>query len=149
MGMVRAVENDLTGIEERLARHEVSGPATELRGAVLADVHRELAAARWDRRLARAAAVLLVVGIGMNVAMGWQSSGPNSAVRRVADGPSQAAIVQFAVTIAEATDPETGRRFARQLAAMSGISVSSEQSAAIDAAVKPHVRPVISDGKDG
>ena len=150
MGMVCAVENDdLTGIEGRLARHEVSGPATELRSAVLADMHRELSAARWDRRLARAAGVLLAVGVGMNLAIGRQSSRSSNSTNQVAVGPSRESLVQFAVTIAEATDPETGSRFARQLAVMSGMSVSSEESAAIDAAVKQRARPVISDGKDG
>ena len=36
---------------------------------MLDDVERELRAARWDRRLARAAVVLLVVGVGMNAAL--------------------------------------------------------------------------------
>jgi hypothetical protein len=142
-------DESLNDIERCLA--SVSSPhvPSELRADVLRDVHRELAAARWDRRLARAAAVLLAVGVGMNLAMGLQSSGSSGVIRRIAAGPSRDSLVQVAVTVAEATDPETGSRFARQLAAMSGVPLSSEQSAAIDAAVKLHARPVSSDGKDG
>jgi hypothetical protein len=136
-------------IERRLASFSSPHAQTELRAAVLSDIHRELAAARWDRRLARAAAVLLAVGVGMNLAMGLQSSGSSSAVRRVAAGPSRDSLVQVAVTVAEATDAETGSRFARQLAAISGLLLSSEQSAAIDAAVKLHARPAAANGKDG
>jgi hypothetical protein len=139
----------LSDFERRLAGVSSPYAPTELRADVLRDVHRELAAARWDRRLARAAAVLLAIGVGMNLAMGLQSSGSSSATRRVAGGPSRDSLVQVAVTVAEATDPETGSRYARQMAAMSGVSLSSEQSAAIDAAVKLHARPAAANGKDG
>lgn len=136
-------------IERQLTSAPSLPAPTELRADVLRDVHRELAAARWDRRFARAAAVLLAVGVGMNLAMGLQSSGSRSAIRQVAGGPSRDSLVQVAMTVAEATDAETGSRFARQLAAMSGMSLSSEQSAAIDAAVKVHARPAAVNGKDG
>src|SRR5450432_3883819 len=136
-------------LEKRLAVLNLGRAPKDLRDEVLAGVHCELSAALWDRRLARAAAVLLAVGVGMNLAIGWQSSGSSNSKNQVAVGPSRESLVQFAVTIAEATDPETGSRFARQLAVMSGMSVSSEESAAIDAAVKQRARPVISDGKDG
>jgi hypothetical protein len=143
--------DDLTfeNFECQLADVSLPRIPSELRGAVLADVHRELTAARWDRRLARAAAVLLTVGVGMNVAMGLQFGDSSNASRQVAGGPSQDALVHVAMTVAEATDAQTGSRFARQLAAMSGISLDSQQSAAIDAAVKHHSRPAASDGKDG
>jgi hypothetical protein len=136
-------------LAERLAGVKLDGPPNELRSAVLAGVHRELAAARWDRRFARAAAVLLAIGVGMNLAIGLQSGGVMSSNRQVAGGPSRESLVQVAVTVAEATDAETGSRFARQMAAMSGMSLDSEQSAAIDAAVKRHARSAVSDGKDG
>jgi hypothetical protein len=136
-------------LEERLAGLSLSGASKDLRDKVFANVHRELAATRWDRRFARAAAVLLAIGIGMNVAVGLQSGGSMNGSRQVAGGPSGDSFVQAAVAMSEVTDAETGSRFARQMAAMSGVSLSSEQSAAIDAAVKQHSRPTVSDGKDG
>jgi hypothetical protein len=142
-------DDGIEELEQRLASLKLDGPPKEFRGEVLAGVHRELAAARWDRRLARAAVGLLAVGVGMNLAIGLRAGGSMSGNRQVAGGPSRESLVQVAVTVAEATDAETGRRFARQLAAMSGLSLSSEQSAAIDAAVKQHSRPTVSDGKDG
>jgi hypothetical protein len=141
--------NNFEELEHRLAGQSMAPPPAALRSAVLTDVHRELAAARWDRHLARAAAVLLAVGVGMNLTVGLQSSGSSGAVRRIAGGPSRDSLVQVAVAVAEATDPETGSRFARQLAALSGMPLSSEQSAAIDLAVKLHTRPTAANGKDG
>lgn len=144
------MDNESLGdIERRLTSVSSSHAPTELRAAVLRDMHRELAAARWDRRLARAAVVLLAIGVGMNLAMGLQSSGSSSVIRQIAGGSSRDSLMQVAVTVSEATDAQTGRQFARQMAAMSGVPLSSEQSAAIDAAVKRHARPAASDGKDG
>ena len=87
--------------------------------------------------------------MGTNLVIGLQSSGSGSASRQVAGGPSRDALVQVAVTVAEATDAQTGSQFARRLAAMSGMLIDREQSAAIDAAVKQHSRPAASNGKDG
>ena len=142
-------DESLGDIERQLTSVSSPHAPTELRTDVLRDMHRELAAARWDRRLARTAAVLLAVGVGMNLAMGLQSSGSSGVVRQVAGGPTRDSLVQVAMTVAEATDAQTGRQFARQMAAMSGVPLSSEQSAAIDAAVKRHARPAPADGKDG
>jgi hypothetical protein len=141
--------DDFEELEHRLAGQGVMPLSMDLRGAVLADVHRELAAARWDRRLARVAAVLLAIGVGMNLVIGLRSDNSTSASRQIASVPSQDSLVRVAKTVADATDAETGSRFARQMAAMSGVLLSSEQSAAIDAAVKRHARPASSDGKDG
>jgi hypothetical protein len=45
-------------------------------------------------------------------------------------------LVQVAATVAEATDAETGRRVARQLAMLGGRELSGAQNAAIDAALR-------------
>jgi hypothetical protein len=60
------IERQLTGL------HPSAAPGA-LRAAVLAGVQRELRGARWDRRLARAAAVLLVLGVVLNVSIGVYS----------------------------------------------------------------------------
>jgi hypothetical protein len=142
-------DNSVESIERHLANVSSLPVPTELREDVLRSVHRELAAAYWDRRLARAAALLLVVGVGMNVMMALSAGRSSGAGRQLAEGPSRASLAQVAATVAEATDAATGSRYARQLAAMSGLSLTSEQSAAIEAAVKLHARPAAANGKDG
>ena len=82
-------DESLNDIERQLSGVSTPHAPTELRADVLRDVHRELAAARWDRRLARTAAVLLAVGVGMNLGMGLQSSGSSSSLRPVAGGTAR------------------------------------------------------------
>lgn len=107
-----------------------------MRAAVLADVERELRAARWDRRLGRAAAALLVIGVGLNFSAGWQLGGSvKGRHENVARAEVRPSLVDTAVIVAEATNAETARRFARQLAAMSGRELTADEAAAIDAAI--------------
>ena len=79
---------------------------SELRGEVLGLVRRQLAAQRWDRRLGRAAAALLVVGVGLNAAISWRSGQPPT--NQAATELKPNAITQAAIAVAEATDAETG-----------------------------------------
>lgn len=124
-------------IEVQIASLQLNGAPSGLRAAMLADVQRELRAARWDRRLARAAAVLLVVGVGLNLAIALRTaeSGRSQQARMVPSGSRQS-LVDTAVVVAEATDLATASRFARQLAAMSGRELTADEAAAIEAAVR-------------
>jgi len=123
-------------IERQIASVRRPGSPAELRGAVLGEVHRELLAARWDRRLARVAVALLVLGVGMNVAVGVRSAFEVGRVRQVAVLSSRQSLVDTAVAVAEATDAQTGSRYARQVAAMIGHELTVDDAAAIDAAVR-------------
>ncbi len=130
-------DDSLEVIERQLTAVLPSGAPPELRGAVLTDVQHELRAARWDRRLVRAAVVLLVVGVGLNVAVGLRTAGPRIGSQPpVAQSSTRQSLVDTAVVVAEATDAATGNRFARQLAAMSGRELTADEAAAIDAAVR-------------
>ncbi|MBA3481046.1 MAG: hypothetical protein H0T51_04430 [Pirellulales bacterium] len=127
-------DESLTELEQQLALSSPAAAPSELRVAVLADVRRELAASRWDRRLARAAAALVVVGASLNIAMGLNASrGLHPA--QTTSPPSQQSLVQTAVAVARATDAETGRRIARQMAAWGGRTMTHEQLTALDAAM--------------
>lgn len=131
------MDETLKDIETRLASVGQRSAPDALRAAVLGDVGRELAAARWDRRFARAAAVLLTVGVGMNVALGLRSSQPaDGRPAQIANAKSRESLIETAVVVAEATDANTGRLFARQMAAMRGRELSSDDAAAIDAAIE-------------
>ncbi len=123
-------------VEGQLAAVQRTAAPTALRAAVLADVERELRAARWDRRLGRAAVGLLVIGLGLNFSAGWQLSGAvEEQHENVARAEVRPSLVDTAVIVAEATNAETARRFARQLAAMSGREITADEAAAIDAAI--------------
>jgi hypothetical protein len=143
-------DESLEFIESRLAAlHPLVAPR-ELRGAVLADVRRELRAARWDRRLARVAAVLLAVGVGLNLAIGLQSTGSSHGQPpRVAHSDARQSLLDTAVVVAEATDAATGSRYARQLAAMSGRELTADEAAAIDAAVERAATHATTNGNKG
>jgi hypothetical protein len=140
-------DESLEHVERQIASIRGAGSPLELRGAVLGGVQRELRASRWDRRLARAAAVLLVVGVGMNAALALRFDGAGErrlvGSRRSEPRPT---VVDTAVVVAEATDLLTARRFARQLAAMAGRTLTKDESAAIDAAVhRPAARVIPED----
>lgn len=128
-------------VEGQLAVVQRTAAPPALRAVVLADVERELRAARWDRRLGRAAVGLLLFGLGLNISAGWQLGGSvkerHENVARAEVCPS---LVDTAVIVAEATNAETARRFARQLAAMSGHEMTADEAAAIDAAVEQSTR---------
>ena len=127
-------DESLEVIERQIVADRFPGAPAELRGAVLRDVQRELRAASWDRRLARAAVVMLVAGVGVNVAMmlpeRMQSTG------LLATTSQQDALAQVAASVAEATNMQTGRQVARSLAAMTGRPLNGDEAAAIDAAVE-------------
>ena len=93
----------LEPIERQLTGFQPSGAPRELRAAVLESVRGELRAARWDRRLARAAAMLLVIGIMLNLAIGFRPIGSHAVSQPVASTRSQS-LVDAAVVVAEVTD---------------------------------------------
>jgi hypothetical protein len=129
-------DKSLEHFEQQIASLPPIGAPPALREMVLTDVQRELRASRWDRRLARAAVVLLAVGVGLNAAAGLQSA--NDVGNRLpiaAQASPRRSLVDTAVVVAEATDARTGRQFARQLAAMTGHTLTVDEAAAIDAAV--------------
>jgi hypothetical protein len=123
-------DSTLDSIERQFANVPVVNAPAELRHRVLASVRGQLKAQRWDRRMGRAALVLLAVGIGLNATAGWHGTSPAA---RPAFAQSQSdSIASAAVLIAEATDAETGRDFARHLAALFGTTLSRQQQAVID-----------------
>lgn len=138
----------LNEFERQLEAARQSGAPAELRHVVLTDVRRELRTAHWDRRLARFAVLLLVVGIGANAAL--MLRGNPHAARSPAGGPTRESLVQVAVSVAEATDARTGRRFARQLAALAGRDLTGDEAIAIEAAVASHpVDDISPNGNEG
>jgi hypothetical protein len=125
----------LEELERQLSATSPPGAPPELRRVVLADIARELRAVRWDRRLARAAVVLLLVGVGLNAALAWRGAQQFDArPARIAEQASSESLVETAIVIAEATNAETGRTFARQLAALSGRELTDQEIASINAA---------------
>jgi hypothetical protein len=127
---------ELHDFERRLAGSAPLAPIDECRAKTLAAMSRELRSARWDRRLAQTAAGMLVVGVLLNVPLAVSERSPGPSGTQVA----QESILETAVTIAAATDAESGRRYALQLAALSGAPLTSEQTAALDAALGPYSR---------
>ena len=110
--------NHSTNSNQQLAAAALERRAGRLAPAVLSDVERELRAARWDRRLARAAVVLLVVGVGLNACHVLSPTQVDAAPhRQIARADSSQALIETAIVVAEATNAETGRLFARQWAA--------------------------------
>jgi hypothetical protein len=130
-------DEPLEPFEQQLLSMRTRGAPLQLRSAVIIEVQRELRRARWDRRFARATALLLVAGVGLNSAVVWRMAGPGSSLSaNVARSNSQPSLVETAVIVAEATDAATGIRFAHQMAAMGGRTLTADESAALDAAVQ-------------
>jgi hypothetical protein len=122
-------DDSFDSIEQQLARLQSPASPPSLRVPVLQAVHRELAAQRWDRRLFHLAAALLLIGIALN----WSTGLPthSTTARHVDIAARTESIVDVALTIAEATDAQTGANFAQHLAALSGFSLSPQESAAL------------------
>jgi hypothetical protein len=125
----------LAELEQQLSQVNPAGAPAQLRAAVLSDVSGELRAARWDRRLARAAVVLLVVGVGLNAALVWQGGSATESHRpQLAHQAAEDSLIQTAIAVAEATNTETAQTFARQLAALRGRELTDQEIATIAAA---------------
>lgn len=124
-------------LERQMFASAPSAPSA-LRDEVLRDVRRELRASTWDRRLARAAVLIVATGAGLNAGLAWRGArnAAESFAGRGEMGDLQSSLVETAIAAAEATDAETGRLVARQLAALSGRALTAEQTAAIDAAIR-------------
>jgi hypothetical protein len=121
-------------IERQIASVGAPDAPKELRSVVLGNVQKELRAARWDRRLGRTAAAMLMAGVGLNAAVAWHSD--RSQPSRLAAGPTRDSLIHTAIIVAEATDAPAARRYARQFAALRGRQLSGEDAAAIDAAIE-------------
>jgi len=140
-------DEEFEQLERQLTSLRLPIASPKLRQVVLADAHRELRAANWDRSLVRAAGALLLAGVGMNLML---SFGPTSTMQSTLVGSQSAeSLAQVAVTVAETTDAQTGRRFALHLAAFAGWSLTSEQAAAIDSAVRLPKSIDVHQRKDG
>lgn len=135
-------------VEMQLARLHPRVVVGGLREVTLERVHRELRSSRWDRRLGHVAAVLLVVGIGMNVAT------VNKRLLLPTDGqlaarPTTESIAELAVSMAGVTDIETASLLARHLAALNGFPPGSHQAEAIEHEIYRRLSSAISNGKEG
>lgn len=139
--------DDLELIERQLTNLPLPSAPASLRSAVLTDVHRNLKAQRWDRRMGRTAASLLVVGIGMNAMIGWRNAlpAPNQTVAEFM--PS--AITQVAVVMADVNGIEMACQITRHVAALRGTALSQQQEAAIQSLIESHSRHGAAQRKDG
>lgn len=131
------MNNPVSQIEQQLASLSPGGAPGELRETVLANVRRELRSSRWDHRLGRAAALVFTMGVAINAAMAFGLAGDPHSLRKPA---SEASLVQTAVAVAHATDAETGRQVAWQLATWGGHSLTSERLSALEAALDAELR---------
>lgn len=129
-------DNRLNLLEQRLGQGSHPAPAS-LRDEVLAATRHELRAQRWDRRFSRAAILLVLAGIGLNVGAGLRGEGTASPSATYATND---VLVRTGVAVARATDVETGRLMAHQLAAIQDQSISPQQLAALDAAIEAALR---------
>jgi hypothetical protein len=129
-------QEPLDEFESQLAAVHTSGAPAALRSTVLNDVERELRAGRCDRRLVRAAVLLLVVGAGFNTALVLKDSPPRNAwTGSLATARSRDAIFETALVVSESTDAATGRRFAMQLAAYSGRELTAQEIETLESLV--------------
>lgn len=127
----------LDDFESQLAAVHTGGAPSALRGTVLKDVERELRAGRWDRRLVRAAVLLLVVGVGINASMAWHGDERAHAdVSQHEQTANSESLVATAIVVAESTDAETARHFARQIATFTGHVLTDEEIAQINDAAR-------------
>jgi hypothetical protein len=127
-------EHNFESIERQLIALPVAPAPEKLRQVVLAVAHRRLRAQRWDRLLARAAAAVFVVGLGLNAAVGI--SGKGGGASQTASAVKIEAVTQAALAVADATDPDTATQFAKRMAMLGGVPLSADKEAAIQRRIK-------------
>jgi hypothetical protein len=133
-------------VEQQLASlWRASAPAT-LREAVLQDLGAQLRAQHWERRLLQVAVGMFVVGVALNASVSW-FAGSGFQGHQVAVYEPES-IKQIAAAVAEATDAETGARFARQLALRCGEVWSEKQQTEFQGQLQSRVGPALTK-KDG
>ena len=135
-------------VEIQLARLQPRADVGGLRESTLGRVRRELRSSRWDHRLVRVAAVLLVVGIAMNVAtIRDRRTLPTGG--QLATHPTADSIAELAVTMAEENDVKTANIFGRHLASLKGLPLDSHEVVAIEREIDRRLSTTVSNGKDG
>ena len=135
-------------VEEQIARLQPRAAVAGLREATLGRVNRELRSSRWDIRFGRVAAVLLLMGIGINVATVNKRLVLTTGVQ-LADRPTAESIAELAVTMADVNDSRTVSIYARHLATLSGFPIGSLQANAILKEVDRRLSSTVSNGKEG
>jgi hypothetical protein len=93
------------------------------------------------------AAMLLVVGFGLNWTVSLRDEGTIPGGVSVATTPE--AIVDVAVAVARATDLETGSRIAQHLAALGGTALSPQQLTALEQVIQRRVKTGLTNRKEG
>ena len=137
---------DPQALVARLARCAPAGISATDRRTTLRQLQRELRAARWDRRLGRMAATLLMVGVGLSsIVFRFYPIGSTGASSR----PTPQAIGELAATVAEVTDLATAKQFARQHAAFQGWSTQGKEMQTIQRSFQPLQTPITPSGKAG
>ncbi len=141
------MDQDFQHFESSLRELARPGAPPELRGRVLRKVHRQLRGERWEWRAGGFAALLLIAGIGLNLTVTSHRQESSGAPTDFAGGPQ--ALIEVAMTVAQATDPETASRMAQQLVALSGAVLSPEQVATLDRAIHRHTKNTVIKGGEG
>lgn len=129
-------DESLDELERQIATTPTAGSPIELRHAVLNIVSRELTAARWDRRLGRVAALLLVVGSALNVGVAWRSNerrevSPIIGRTTVVHVRPHQQLIEAVGAVAQVTDAATASLLARHLLIMTDGEPLSPAEAAV------------------
>ncbi|HZZ27884.1 MAG TPA: hypothetical protein VFE46_07735 [Pirellulales bacterium] len=130
----------LDPIEQQLRLVTPKALPSGLRVLTLLAVHKRLMTQRWERRIGRLTAAVLVLGIVLNWTVGWHDHGALFGREVATSAADSRAIVEVAVAIGKETDAETGRRMAEQLTVLSGAANSPEQAAAIEQEIQRRLK---------
>lgn len=134
-------------VEEQLRVLPMGEAPKGLRDVTLATVRRQLAAARWERRIARTTVLLLLLGVALNVRFDTDQEHRSEVDVALKSMPEN--IIEVGVTVAEATDPETGSRFAKRIANLVGSQMTRQQVIALEQAIQNRMALPPSSRKSG
>jgi hypothetical protein len=127
-------EEFIDPFEEQLRVLPMGEAPKGLRDVTLAAVHRQLAAARWERRIARTTVLLLLLGVALNVR--FDTDQENRSEVDMASKSMPENIIEVGVSVAEVTDSETGSRFAKRMANLVGSQMTRQQVIALEQAIQ-------------
>jgi hypothetical protein len=118
VGKATAMTDDVNTneIEQQLLRAVPGRAPAEMRSVILGSMQSKLRSTRWDRRLARTAAVLVCLAVGLNGTAGWRAHREYQLAEL--QRPTPRAITETAEMIASVTDKETGQWFEERMVAL-------------------------------
>lgn len=140
-------DQPLSELEKRLQEQTLPGAPAKLRAAVLAGVDQELKTTTWDRRLSRAAVLLLVAGLGLNGFIGLSAEHREAMLAQQAPVPRR--VSDITEMIALVTSPEQAAEIQQQLLSVHRRALQSSDKQSDRRRINQRIQEILTLSEEG